>query len=167
MHPAQVDEVDWNAILKLSVACLRCVAAFDPLISSQVQPLYLLSVVRAKTHPRQHENRGVLSSSLAHIHIRAARISPAVLTTPPAWFVPPPQGVGLPIPPPPGPSTSPSPSAGNEGNAQTKETTCRLLEECVERDGWRGVLDMHTRLRDARRAEAATEARGMGMYMSI
>jgi len=41
-----------------------------------------------------------LRPSLAHI--RAARISPAVLTAPPAGFVPPPQGVGLPFPLPPG-----------------------------------------------------------------
>jgi hypothetical protein len=40
-----------------------------------------------------------------------------------------------------------------------KEQTRGLLEEGVERDAWRGVLDALTRLRDARRAEAAD--RGM------
>lgn len=40
-----------------------------------------------------------------------------------------------------------------------KEQTRGLLEERVERDAWRGVLDALTRLRDARRAEAAE--RGM------
>ncbi|KAI0256404.1 hypothetical protein BJV78DRAFT_1087715, partial [Lactifluus subvellereus] len=73
-----------------------------------------------------------LRSSLAHI--RSARISPAVLTTPPAGFVPPqPQG--------------------NEGNVKMKEKTRGLLKKCVERDGWCGVLDALTRLRDARHAE--------------
>ena len=89
-----------------------------------------------------------LRSSLAHIH--AARISPAVLTAPPAGFVPPPQGVGLPAPPAP-------------GGGGMKEQTRGLLEERVERDAWRGVLDALTRLRDARRAEATvTSERGQG-----
>ncbi|KAF8496247.1 hypothetical protein F5888DRAFT_1615085, partial [Russula emetica] len=78
-----------------------------------------------------------LRPSLAHI--RAARISPAVLTAPPAGFVPPPQGVGLPFPLPPG----------------AKEKTHGLLEEHVERDAWRGALDALTRLMDARRAAEA------------
>ena len=108
-----------------------------------------------------------LRSSLAHI--RSARISPAVLTAPPAGFVPPPQGVGLPShhPPPPPPHHPPLPpdaivggggvgaGAGNEGKAKVKEKTRGLLEERVERDAWSGVLDALTRLRDARRAEAA------------
>ncbi|KAH9983222.1 hypothetical protein BJV77DRAFT_954616, partial [Russula vinacea] len=59
-----------------------------------------------------------LRSSLAHI--RAARISPAVLTAPPAGFVPPPQGVGLPFP-----------------TLRGLRTTRGLLEERVERDAWR------------------------------
>ena len=85
-----------------------------------------------------------LRSSLAHI--RAARISPAVLTAPPAGFVPPPQGVGLPAPPAPGLSSH---------TGGVKEQTRGLLEERVERDAWHGVLDALTRLRDVRRAEAA------------
>jgi hypothetical protein len=96
-----------------------------------------------------------LRSSLAHIH--AARISPAVLTAPPAGFVPPPQGVGLPAPPAPGGQQLSDPGGG------MKEQTRGLLEERVERDAWRGVLDALTRLRDARRAEAAvTGERGGG-----
>jgi hypothetical protein len=100
-----------------------------------------------------------LRSSLAHI--RAARVSPAVLNAPPAGFVPPPQGVGLPLPPPPAADLNTSAkanagvSAGNEANAKTKERTRGLLEERVERDAWHGVLNALTRLRDARRAEAA------------
>jgi hypothetical protein len=93
-----------------------------------------------------------LRSSLAHI--RAARISPAVLTAPPAGFVPPPQGVGLPAPPAPGGQQDSSDAGGG-----VKEQTRGLLEERVERDAWHGVLDSLTRLRDARRAEAAE--RGM------
>ena len=93
-----------------------------------------------------------LRSSLAHI--RAARISPAVLTAPPAGFVPPPQGVGLPDPPAPG-----GLQLSSDAGAGVKEQTRGLLEERVERDAWRGVLDALTRLRDARRAEAAE--RGM------
>lgn len=92
-----------------------------------------------------------LRSSLAHI--RAARISPAVLTAPPAGFVPPPQGVGLPAPPAPG-GQQPSSDAGGGGGG-VKEQTRGLLEERVERDAWRGVLDALTRLRDVHRAEAA------------
>ena len=87
-----------------------------------------------------------LRSSLAHI--RAARISPAVLTAPPAGFVPPPQGVGLP---------APIPLPGNEGGSRSNEKTRGLLEERVERDAWRGALDALTRLRDGRRAEAEAE----------
>jgi hypothetical protein len=98
-----------------------------------------------------------LRSSLAHI--RAARISPAVLTAPPAGFVPPPQGVGLPfpLPPPPGASDrSGSSGSGAEGShSQAKEKTRGLLEERVERDAWRGALDALTRLMDARRAAEA------------
>ncbi|KAI9447739.1 hypothetical protein H4582DRAFT_1896007 [Lactarius indigo] len=88
-----------------------------------------------------------LRSSLAHI--RAARISPAVLTAPPVGFVPPPQGVGLPSPPAPG-GLQLSSDADGEG---VKEQTRGLLEERVERDAWHGVLNALTRLRDARRAE--------------
>ncbi len=95
-----------------------------------------------------------LRSSLAHI--RASRISPAVLTAPPAGFVPPPQGVGLPAPPAPGGQQLSSDAGSGSG---VKEQTRGLLEERVERDAWGGVLDALTRLRDARRAEA-TE-RGM------
>ncbi|KAF8270966.1 hypothetical protein EI94DRAFT_1721624 [Lactarius quietus] len=91
-----------------------------------------------------------LRSSLAYI--RAARISPAVLTAPPAGFVPPPQGVGLPASPAPGGQMLLSDAGGGGG---VKEQTRGLLEERVERDAWRGVLDALTRLRDARRAEAA------------
>ncbi|KAI9453284.1 hypothetical protein F5148DRAFT_1277468 [Russula earlei] len=83
-----------------------------------------------------------LRSSLAHI--RAARVSPAVLTAPPAGFVPPPQGVGLPLPLTPTPTPGPS-----------DQKTRGLLEERVERDAWQGALDALTRLRDARRAEAS------------
>jgi hypothetical protein len=104
-----------------------------------------------------------LRSSLAHI--RAARISPAVLTAPPAGFVPPPQGVGLPFSP--GPSDRPSASGdggggvmeGGEEVSSAREKTRGLLEERVERDAWRGALDALTRLRDARRAEAEAERR--------
>jgi hypothetical protein len=92
-----------------------------------------------------------LRSSLAHI--RAARISPAVLTAPPAGFVPPPQGVGLPFPHPPGPADRSAGASGAEGSrAQAKEKTRGLLEERVERDAWRGALDALTRLMDSRRA---------------
>ncbi|KAF8270965.1 hypothetical protein EI94DRAFT_1698461 [Lactarius quietus] len=77
-----------------------------------------------------------LRSSLAYI--RAARISPAVLTAPPAGFVPPPQGVGLPAPPAPGGQMLLSDAGGGGG---VKEQTRGLLEERVERDAWRGVLD--------------------------
>ena len=98
-----------------------------------------------------------LRSSLAHI--RAARISPAVLTAPPAGFVPPPQGVGLPAPPALG-GLQLSSDAGSGVDAGVKEQTRGLLEERVECDAWRGVLDALTRLRDARRAEAAE--RGVG-----
>ncbi|KAF8496244.1 hypothetical protein F5888DRAFT_1614980, partial [Russula emetica] len=86
----------------------------------------------------------VLRSSLAHI--RAVRISHAVLTAPPAGFVPPPQGVGLPFPLPPG----------------IKEKTRGLLEQRVERDAWRGALDALTRLMDARRAAEAEAQPGEG-----
>ncbi|KAI0295141.1 hypothetical protein B0F90DRAFT_1638345 [Multifurca ochricompacta] len=82
-----------------------------------------------------------LRSSLAHI--RAASISPAVLTAPPNGFVPPPQGSG-------------DKAAG--GGVEVKDKTRGLLEERVERDAWRGVLDALSRLRDARRAEAEAEA---------
>lgn len=98
-----------------------------------------------------------LRSSLAHI--RAARISPAVLiAAPPAGFVPPPQGVGL-------PQNSHSQerdhgASGGGRNVDAKEKTRGLLEERVERDAWHGVLDALTRLRDARRAEAEAEGRG-------
>jgi len=95
-----------------------------------------------------------LRSSLAHI--RAARISPAVLTAPPAGFVPPPQGVGLPFPLPPGVSDRGSSGTGVEAShSQAKEKTRGLLEEHVERDAWRGALDALTRLMDARRAAGA------------
>lgn len=99
-----------------------------------------------------------LRSSLAHI--RAARISPAVLTAPPAGFVPPPQGVGLPFPP--GQSDRGGSGGIEEGSAETsrtRENTRGLLEERVERDAWRGALDALTRLRDGRRAEAEAERR--------
>lgn len=98
-----------------------------------------------------------LRSSLAHI--RAARISPAVLTAPPTGFVPPPQGVGLPFPlPPPGVSDRGSSGNGAEGsNSQAKEKTRGLLEERVERNAWRGALDALTRLIDARRAAAEAQ----------
>jgi hypothetical protein len=100
-----------------------------------------------------------LRSSLAHI--RAARISPAVLTAPPAGFVPPPQGVGLPFPLPPDVSDHGSSGTGAEGShSQTKEKARGLLEERVERDAWRGALDALSRLMDARRAaEAAAQLR--------
>jgi hypothetical protein len=92
-----------------------------------------------------------LRSSLAHI--RAARISPAVLTAPPAGFVPPPQGVGLPFTHPPGPADRDAGGSGVGGSgSQVKEKTRGLLEERVERDAWRGALDALTRLMDARRA---------------
>ncbi|KAF8487528.1 hypothetical protein DFH94DRAFT_707025 [Russula ochroleuca] len=95
-----------------------------------------------------------LRASLAHI--RAARISPAVLTAPPAGFVPPPQGVGLPFPHPPGPADRSAGGGGSEGShAQAKEKTRGLLEERVERDAWRGALDALTRLMEARRAAEA------------
>jgi hypothetical protein len=99
-----------------------------------------------------------LRSSLAHI--RAARISPAVLTAPPAGFVPPPQGVGLPFPLPPGVLDRSSTGTGAEGGhpPKAKEKTRGLLEERVERDAWRGALDALTRLMDARRAAEAAEA---------
>lgn len=98
-----------------------------------------------------------LRSSLAHI--RAARISPAVLTAPPAGFVPPPQGVGLPFPP--GQSDRGAGGGIESGGetSRTRENTRGLLEERVERDSWRGALDALTRLRDARRAEAETKRR--------
>lgn len=103
-----------------------------------------------------------LRSSLAHI--RATRISPAVLTAPPAGFVPPPQGVGLPFPLPPGAASDRGSSGtGAEGShPQAKEKTRGLLEERVERDAWRGALDALTRLMDARRAaEAEAQAQPM------
>jgi hypothetical protein len=104
-----------------------------------------------------------LRSSLAHI--RATRISPAVLTAPPAGFVPPPQGVGLPFPLPPSASDHGSSGTGAEAEGshpQAKEKTRGLLEERVERDAWRGALDALTRLMDARRAaEAEAEAQPM------
>lgn len=107
-----------------------------------------------------------LRSSLAHI--RAARISPAVLTAPPAGFVPPPQGVGLPFPL--EPSDRASASGGNQESVRAKEKTRGLLEERVERDAWRGALNALTRLRDARRAEAEEERRAEvedgNVYMS-
>jgi len=135
------------------------------------------------SHP--HPLQGIqtaLRSSLAHI--RAARISPAVLTAPPAGFVPPPQGVGLPLPLPPLPSEREG-GAGEgrgggggggsgsvvEGYSKAKERTRGLLEERVESDAWRGTLDALTRLRDARRAEAEAERRAEGddgnVYMSV
>ncbi|KAH9958135.1 hypothetical protein BC827DRAFT_1075665, partial [Russula dissimulans] len=89
-----------------------------------------------------------LRSSLAHI--RAARISPAVLTAPAAGFVPSSQGVGLPLPLAPQPSDR---SAGDDSTPKAKEKTRGLLEERVERDAWRGALDALTRLREARRTE--------------
>jgi hypothetical protein len=95
-----------------------------------------------------------LRSSLAHI--RAARISPAVLTAPPAGFVPPPQGVGLPFTLPPGPTDrGASGTAVEESHGQAKEKTRGLLEERVERDAWRGALDALARLMDAKRASEA------------
>jgi len=96
-----------------------------------------------------------LRSSLAHI--RAARISPAVVTAPPAGFVPPPQGVGLPFPS--EPSDRGGESGGSDDIARAKEKTRGLLEERVERDAWGGALDALTRLRDAKRAEAEAERR--------
>jgi hypothetical protein len=103
----------------------------------------------------------VLRSSLAHI--RAARVSPAVLTAPPAGFVPPPQGVGLPFPLPPGVSDGGSSGTGAEGShSQAKEKTRGLLEERVERDAWRGALDALTRLMDARRAAEVETQPGEG-----
>jgi|SRR6267142_3342709 len=98
-----------------------------------------------------------LRSSLAHI--RAARISPAVLTAPPAGFVPPPQGVGLPFPPGQSDRGGSGGIEGGEEISRTRENTRGLLEERVERDAWRGALDALTRLRDARRAEAEAERR--------
>ena len=95
-----------------------------------------------------------LRSSLAHI--RAARISPAVLTAPPAGFVPPPQGVGLPFSHPPGPADRGAGGGGAEGShAPAKEKTRGLLEERVERDAWRGALYALTRLIDSRHAAEA------------
>jgi hypothetical protein len=92
-----------------------------------------------------------LRSSLAHI--RAARISPAVLTAPPPGFVPPPQGIGLPLPHPPGPANRDAGGSGVEGShSQANEKTRGLLEERVERDAWRGALDALTRSMNARRA---------------
>ena len=100
-----------------------------------------------------------LRSSLAHI--RAARISPAVLTAPPAGFVPPPQGIGLPFPLPSGPTIrGASSTAVEESHARPKEKTRGLLEERVERDAWRGALDALTRLMDAKHA-AEVEAQPM------
>lgn len=97
-----------------------------------------------------------LRSSLAHI--RAARISPAVLTAPPTGFVPPPQGVGLPFPLPSGVPDRGSSGTGAEGrSSQAKEKTRGLLEERVERDAWRGALDALTRLIEARRAAAEAQ----------
>lgn len=108
-----------------------------------------------------------LRSSLAHIC--AARISPAVLTAPPAGFVPPPQGVGLPFTSEPSDRASASGASGD--GARAREKTRGLLEERVERDAWRGALDALTRLRDARRAEAEAERRRVevedeNVYMS-
>ena len=91
-----------------------------------------------------------LCSSLAHI--RAARISPTVLTAPPAGFVSPPQGVGLPFSP-------GSSGRGSEEISRAREKTRGLLEERVERDAWRGALDSLTRLRDAKRSKAEAERR--------
>jgi hypothetical protein len=131
------------------------------------------------THHPLQGIQTALRSSLAHI--RAARISPAVLTAPPAGFVPPPQGVGLPLPLPPLPSEREG-GAGEgrgggggsvaEGNSKAKERTRGLLEERVESDAWRGALDALTRLRDARRAEAEAERRRAegddgNVYMSV
>ncbi|KAI0289289.1 hypothetical protein BC826DRAFT_1032729 [Russula brevipes] len=103
-----------------------------------------------------------LRSSLAHI--RAARISPAVLTAPPAGFVPPPQGGR-------GGGGGGGSDSMVEGNSKAKERTRGLLEERVESDAWRGALDALTRLRDARRAEAEAERRAEGddgnVYMSV
>ncbi|KAI9462037.1 hypothetical protein F5148DRAFT_1286508 [Russula earlei] len=108
-----------------------------------------------------------LRSSLAHI--RAARVSPAVLTAPPAGFVPPPQGVGLPLPLTPTPTPGASDRSAGDGSgcsaiegtsrAKAKEKTRGLLEERVERDAWQGALDALTKLRDARRAEVEAELR--------
>jgi hypothetical protein len=117
-----------------------------------------------------HRKQGIqtaLRSSLAHI--RSERIPPTVLTAPSTGFVPPPQGVGLPFPPtaptpvaPSDPSTSTGSGSGsgNDGDKKPKAKTRGLLEERVERDAWRGVLDALGRLRDARRAEVAAEAEG-------
>jgi hypothetical protein len=102
-----------------------------------------------------------LRSSLAHI--RVARISPAVLTAPPAGFIPPPQGVGLPFPLLPGVSDRGSSGTGTEGSHSAKEKTRGLLEERVEHDAWRGALDALTRLMDARRAAEAAEAEAQPM----
>ncbi|KAH9173379.1 hypothetical protein EDB89DRAFT_1959533 [Lactarius sanguifluus] len=68
-----------------------------------------------------------LRSSFAHI--RAARISPVVLTAPPAEFVPPLQGVGPPSPPVPGEQQLSSDASGD-----VKGQMRGLLEERVERD---------------------------------
>jgi hypothetical protein len=97
-----------------------------------------------------------LRSSLAHI--RAARISPAVLTAPPAGFVPPPQGVGLPFSSGPADRGGAGETEGGEEVSRAREKTRGLIEECVERDAWHGALDALTRLRDAQRAEADAEA---------
>ncbi|KAH9002417.1 hypothetical protein EDB86DRAFT_305760 [Lactarius hatsudake] len=93
-----------------------------------------------------------LRCSLAYI--RAARISPAVLTTPPAEFVPTPQGVGLPSPPVPRGQQLSSDASGD-----VKGQTRGLHGERVGHDVWHDVLYALTRPRDARRA-VATE-RGM------
>ena len=98
-----------------------------------------------------------LRSSIAYI--RAARISPAVLTVPPAGFFSPPQGVGLPFP-----LTlrvsdlGSSGTRAEESHLQAKEKTRRLLEERVERDASRGALDALTRLKDDRRTAEVAEA---------
>jgi hypothetical protein len=79
-----------------------------------------------------------LRSSLAHI--RAARISLAVLTAPPAGFFPPPQGVGLPFPLPPVSDRGSSGTGAEGSHSQAREKTRGLLEERVERVAWRGAL---------------------------
>ena len=114
----------------------------------------LFTIPPVPSHPYHPQGiQSSLRSSLAHIY--AARISPAVLTAPPAGFVPPPQGVGLPFPS--DPSDRGGASGGSKDIAGAKEKMRGLLEERVERDAWRGALDALTRLRDAKRAEAEAE----------
>jgi len=81
-----------------------------------------------------------LRSSLAHI--RHSRIAPSAINAPPPGFVPPSLGVGLP--------SEGSSSQSNRG----------LQEERVDRDAWKGILAVLTRVKETRDKHSTPTGQG-------